>query len=157
MQVRLFLLLAACGAPFSAVRPASQASGVSVSFCGASKINSLRRFEPPSDLPTEVGGSGGLEPPQEVSFCLLITNRGAATARFDRGDLELKCPSEKQQWVPDKDDQEVIVRAGESKELHVGFHYSPLQSGEDVTLLFEKALTISGRFVRLPPLPLRKN
>jgi hypothetical protein len=161
--VRLFLayLLAGCAGPFAAVRPeASRGDGLSVGFCGSTKITGervLRAMEPPSDLPSEVGGSGGLEPPEEARFCLSVDNRGTQTARIDRSYLQLKCPREKQPWVPDSDDQEVIVHGGESKQVHVSFHYSPMVSGEDVTLLLEGAVTVGGKRARLPPLALRKN
>jgi hypothetical protein len=155
--VRVLILLVACAGPFKATG-ASQASGVEVRFCGSSgSLGGLRKMEPPSDLPSEVGGSGGLEPPQEVRLCLELENHGPDTARLDRSYLQLKCPSEKQPWVPDSDDQEVIAHAGESRKLHVGFHYSPLPSGEDVKLLFDNALTVGGRRAKLPPLPLRRN
>jgi hypothetical protein len=151
-----------CAGPFAAARPdaASRSEGVSVSFCGSSKITAekvLRTMEPPSDLPPEVGGSGGLEPPEEASFCLKVDNRGGQTARIDRSYLALKCPREKQPWIPDSDDQEVIIHGGESKQLHVSFHYSPMVSGEDVALVLESAVTIGGKRVRLAPLPLRRN
>jgi hypothetical protein len=158
--VRLLVLLFACAGPFSAAPSASaQAAGVTVSFCGSSKVTAervLRTMEPPSDLPSEVGGSGGLEPPEEASFCLKVENRGTQTVRVDRSYLVLKCPREKQPWVPDKDDQEVIVHAGESKQLQVVFHYSPMPSGEDVAVILEGAVSAGGRRLKLPPLPLRK-
>jgi hypothetical protein len=168
--VRLFSLLAGvatglfvagCAAPFIAARSEpSQAAGVSVAFCGSSKVTAeklLRAAEPPSDLPTEVGGSGGLAPPEEASFCLKVDNHGRQTVRVDRSYLQLLAPHEKQPWIPDTDDQEVIVHAGEAKQLHVSFHYSPMPSGEDLKLLLESAFTVEGRRLKIAPLPIRKN
>ena len=61
-----------CAGPFLATRPEpSRGEGVSVSFCGSSKITAekvLRAMEPPSDLPSEVGGSGGLGAGKLKSF-----------------------------------------------------------------------------------------
>jgi hypothetical protein len=155
------MLLAGCAGPFAAARnEPSRADGLSVGFCGSTKITAekvLQAMAPPSDLPTEVGGSGGLEPPEEARFCVSVDNRGAQTARIDRSYLALKCPREKQPWIPDSDDQEVIVHGGESKQLHVSFHYSPMPSGEDVSVLFEGAVTVGGKRARLAPLQLRKN
>ena len=51
----------------------------------------------------------------------------------------------------------MIAHPGETKELHVSFHYSPLPSGEDVTVSFEHAVTVGGKPVKLRPLALRKN
>jgi hypothetical protein len=59
--------------------------------------------------------------------------------------------------VPDADAEELLVRPGESRELHVRFRYSPLAPGEDVEVAFERALSVAGRPLKLGPLALRKN
>ena len=77
-----------------------------------------------------------------LSVCLRLENHGSEVARLDRSDLELHAPHETDSWEPDSDDQEVIAHAGETRELHVAFQYSPLPSGEDVELVLDKALTV---------------
>jgi hypothetical protein len=160
-RVRFFLLLlAGCAAPFVEVKPHPVAAGgVNVTFCGSADVSPdtvMKTMEPPSSLPSEVGGGGGLEPPKDLRVCLRVENRGRAPARLDRGAVTLKCPREKQPWVPDSDDQEVIVHAGESREAHVFFHYSPLVAGEDVAVILDAALKVGEARARLPPIVLRK-
>jgi hypothetical protein len=153
--VRILIFLVACAGPFADVGKASKSGGVTASSCGTTKITAeriLSNAEPPSSLPSEVGGSGGLEPPEQAQFCVQLENHSNTTVRVDRSYLQLKCPREKQPWVPDSDDQEVIVHAGETKKFNVSFHYSPMPSGEDVQLLLDRAI----KGVSLPPLPLRK-
>jgi hypothetical protein len=153
--VRILIFSIACAGPFVDVGRSSKSGSIMASSCGSTKITAekvLSNMEPPSSLPTEVGGSGGLEPPEDAQFCVELDNRSNQTVRVDRSYLQLKCPREKQPWIPDSDDQEVIVHAGEAKKFHVSFHYSPMPSGEDVQILFDRAI----KGVSLPPLPLRK-
>ncbi len=157
--MRVLIFLAACAGPFGDLGKSSKSGSITASSCGSTKITAekiLANAEPPSSLPTEVGGSGGLEPPEEAQLCVLLENHSDKTVRVDRSYLQLKCPREKQPWIPDSDDQEVIVHGGESKKLYVSFHYSPMPSGEDVQILFERAVKLDGKALSLPPLPLRK-
>jgi hypothetical protein len=162
VRVLWLILLGGCGGPFVEARPGSatvQATGVSVAFCGSTKMTTervLKAMEPPSSVPSDVGGSGGLEPPEEAQFCLRLENRGSQTVRVDRRALTLSCPREKQPWVPDGSDREVIVHSGESKQLRISFHYSPLPSGEDVAVVLDGAVSAGGRPLKLPSLPLRR-
>ena len=153
--MRILIFLFACAGPFIDVGKSSKSGSITVTSCGSTKITAeriLSNAEPPSSLPSEVGGSGGLEPPEQAQFCVQLENHSSATVRVDRSYLQLKCPREKQPWVPDTDDQEVIIHAGESKKFNVSFHYSPMPSGEDVQLLFDRAV----KGAQLPPLPLRR-
>jgi hypothetical protein len=161
--VRLIAIVLVCGcaAPFGEARPGviSKAGGASLSFCGSTKVTAQRvldNMEPPSSLPTEVGGSGGIEPPEQARFCVKLENRGSQTIRVDRSYLALKCPREKQPWIPDSDDRDVIVHGGETKQLYVSFQYSPMSAGEDVSLLFDGAVAAEGRPLKIAPLPLRR-
>ena len=154
----LLILVAGCAGPFLESKPSAPRGGVALIFCGSSDSSPdsvLKSMEPPTRLPPEVSG-GELEPPEELRVCLKLENKARAVARLDRSMLELKCPREKQSWAPDKDDQEIIVHPGEAREFHVNFHYSPLPSGEEVAVRFERALTVGGKPVNLPPLVLRK-
>jgi hypothetical protein len=158
-RVRFLILLVGCAGPFVDLDKPSKSQSITASSCGSTKITAervLNNMEPPSSLPSEVGGSGGLEPPEQAQLCVQLDNHASGTVRVDRSYLQLKCPREKQPWVPDSDDQEVIIHAGESKKFKVSFHYSPMPSGEDVAILFERAVKVEGRVVALPPLPLRK-
>jgi hypothetical protein len=152
------VVAAGCGAPFEAVRPSATAQGVTVRYCGSSDVSPdavVRAMEPPSSLTPEVGGSP-LPGPEELRVCLRLENRGTQPARVDRSYLQLRAPREKQSWVPDSDDQEVIAHPGQTRELHVTFHYTPLVAGEDVSLVLDDAVTVGGRAAHLPPVLLRK-
>jgi hypothetical protein len=151
------LLVAAvgCGAPFAEIKPSEPKSGVAVVYCGsaaASTASILKAMEPPVGQ----SGGGGMEEQKLLSVCLHLENHGSEVARLDRSDLELHTPHETDSWEPDSDDQEVIAHPGETKELHVAFRYSPLPSGEDVELLLDKALTVGGKRLKLPPIGLRR-
>jgi hypothetical protein len=155
----LALVAVGCAAPFVESRPSAPSAGVSMAYCGSATVSSdslARSLEPPSDLPAEVGGHP-IEPPKEVRFCLRVANHAARPVRLDRSRLVLRCPRERQSWVPDADAEELLVQPGETRELHVRFRYSPLAPGEDVELVFESALSAGGRPLKLMPLSLRKN
>jgi hypothetical protein len=151
----VLLALAGCGAPFSEVKPSAPDRGVALVYCGSSATSAasvLKAMEPP------VGqtGENGLPEQKELRVCLRLENQGDAVARLDRSEITLRCPHERDDWTQDRDDEEVIAHPGEQKELHVGFRYSPLTSGEDVALVFDGAVTIGGHAAKLPPLLLRK-
>jgi hypothetical protein len=145
--------LAGCGAPFNEVKPSEAQGGVAIVYCGSaatsaqSVINSL---EPP------VGQGGGDNEVKELNLCLRLENHGSDTARVDRTMVMLKCPRETDEPQADRDEQEVITHPGESKEFHVIFHYTQLPGGEDVRVLFDRALKVGDKPVKLPPLGLRK-
>lgn len=154
----LILLIAGCAGPFQQSKPSAPQGGVALSYCGSSDSSPesiVKAMEPPTRLPPEVSG-GELEPPEELRVCLKLENQSSQVARLDRTLVMLKCPREKQNWQPDRDDQEIIAHPGETRELHVNFHYTALPRGEEVSLTFERALTVGGKPLSLPPLVLRK-
>jgi hypothetical protein len=149
-----------CAPPFAEVKPSAPRGGVALVYCGSAATSPesvMKALEPPSDLPPEVGGGGGVSAQKELRVCLRLLNRGAEVVRLDRSYVTLRCPGETDDWAPDRDDQLVIAHPGETRELHVAFRYSPLVHGEEVTLLFDRALTVGGKPARLGPVVLRKN
>jgi hypothetical protein len=146
---------AGCAGPFAEVQPSAPTGGVGVRYCGSSSASPgsvLRSLEPP------VGAADTqLSPPKELYVCLRLENQGSRPARLNRSNVQLRCPRERQEWVPDRDDDVVIAHPGQSRELHVTFHYTPLVTGEDVALIFDGALTVGGAPVKLRPIVLRKN
>jgi hypothetical protein len=154
----LTLLAAGCAAPFSMVKPGGAREGVTVSYCGATQSSPgsvMKSLDPPSAVESELHG-GLMPPPKELHVCVKVENKGGKPARFDRGLVELKCPREKQNWQPDADDQAVVLHPGQSRELHVTFQYSPIDPGEEVSLLFDRALTLGGRSLHVEPIVLRR-
>ncbi len=154
---RWLVLLAAvgCGAPFAEVEPSAPRAGVGLVYCGSSAVSAesiMKAMEPP----TGQTGAGGMPEQKELRVCLRLENHGAAVARLTRSDVVLHCPHETDSAEPDHDDDEVIAHPGETRELHVTFRYSPLPSGEDVTLRFDGALTVGGKPLKPAPLALRK-
>ena len=145
-----------CAAPFAEVEPSAPVAGVALVYCGSAGMSTksvMAAMEPPTG---QAGGEDSVPAPKVLTVCLRLQNQGGEVARVDRSAIELHCPHERDDAESDSDDQEVIAHPGESKELHVSFHYSPLPSGEDVTLGFEHAVTVGGKPVKLRPLALRK-
>ena len=146
-----------CGAPFSEVKASEARDGVSIAYCGSSATSAqsvMNSLEPPVG---QAGADNGMPAIKELNVCLRLENHGSDTARLDRTSVMLKCPRETDEPQADRDDQEVITHPGESKELHIIFHYTQLPSGEDVRLVFDRALKIGDKPVKLPPLGLRKS
>jgi hypothetical protein len=153
------LLAAGCAAPFSMVKQGGAREGVAVTYCGATQSSPgsvMKSLDPPSAVESELRGSGEMPPPKELHVCLKVENKGSKPARFDRALVELKCPRERQNWQPDSDVQALVLHPGQSRELHVTFHYSPIDPGEDVSLLFDRALTVGGRSLHFEPVVLRR-
>jgi hypothetical protein len=159
MRRLLPLLAVSCAGPFAAVAPRAEGSGVAIVYCGSATASSesvMKSLEPPTG-PTGSSESGLLPALKEASICLDFVNRGSKQARINRGAIRLRCPRETDDWVSDRDDQEVIAQANETRRLHVAFHYSPLPRGEDVQLSFDGAVTVGGHAVKVAPLKLRQN
>jgi hypothetical protein len=154
-------LLAAlgCAAPFDAVKPSAEKGGVTLAYCGASATSTesvMKSLEPPTNVPAEVGGNNPISDQKELRVCVRLTNKGSQPVRIDRSNILLKCPHETDDWSGDRDDLEVIAHPGETREFHVGFRYSPLVHGEDVEVVFDRAVKIGNQPARLPPIVLRK-
>jgi hypothetical protein len=150
----ILILCAGCAGPFTEVHPSTPSSGVAITYCGSSATSTesvLQAMEPPAGRPDMQ-----LRPPKELHVCLRLSNAGKQPARLNRSYVQLRCPREKQEWVPDSDDDVVIVHPGEARELHVGFHYSPLDAGEEVAVTFDGAVSAGGRPLKLAPIVLRK-
>lgn len=161
MRAGALVLLALAGGctPFKEVKPSSPTGGVALVYCGSSATSPesvMKSLEPPTNVPPEVGGGGGLSDLKELRVCLKLENRGDKPARLDRTRVTLRCPHETDSWEYDHDDQEVIAHPGETRELHVAFRYGPLVHGEDVQVVFDGALTVGGRPAKIGPLLLRK-
>jgi len=154
----LVVAVAGCAAPFAEVRVRAALNGVEVAYCGGQSSlpgSVLRSMEPPSAVESELHG-GMLAPSKELRACVRIVNHAARQVQLDRSLVELKCPRERQNWVPDSDDQRVRVPAGESRQLWVGFHYNPIEAGEQVELVLDRALTLDGRPLKVQTLVLRR-
>jgi hypothetical protein len=153
-RLAALLLAAGCAAPFTEVKPSAPVGAVGVVYCGSSMISPqtlVQMMEPPVGSPDQQ-----IDPPKELRVCLKLSNTGGKPARLDRSHVTLRCPHEKQTWVPDRDDEIVIAHPGETRELYVTFHYSPLVAGEDVAVVLENAITVADRAAKLPAITLRK-
>jgi hypothetical protein len=153
-RAAVLIVCAGCAGPFTEVHPSAPSGGVAIAYCGSSATSTesvLKAMEPPAGAPDMQ-----LEPPKELHVCLRLSNSGKQPARLNRSYVQLRCPREKQEYVPDSDDDLVIAHPGETRELHVGFHYSPLVAGEDVAVTFDGAVTAGGRPLKLAPIVLRK-
>jgi len=146
-----------CAAPFNAVTPSTSAGGVSVVYCGSASTSAqsvINSMEPPVG---QSGGDNSMPEIKELNVCLRLENKGSQVARLDRTSVMLHCPRETDDPQADRDDAEVIAHPGESKELHIIFHYTKLPGGEDVSLRFDRALKVGDKLVKPPPIALRKN
>jgi hypothetical protein len=159
MRWAALLLLAGCAAPFDAVNATSRHGGVTLRYCGAAATSSesvMKSLEPPTNVPPEVGGNNPISEQKELRVCVKLENKGSEPVRVDRSNVLLKCPHETDDWAGDRDDVEVIAHPGETREFHVGFRYAPVVHGEDVAVVFDRAVKIGGKPARVPPIVLRK-
>lgn len=153
MKLPLLMLLAGCAAPFVEARPSAPHDGVSVTWCGAQKTSPgsvMRSLDPPTGRSDE-----RVEPPKELRVCLRVANGASKPLRFDRARVELKCPRERREAISDADDQTVTLAAGQTRDIYVGFTYTGLETGEEVQVVLDHALTLGGKDLRLAPLVLR--
>jgi hypothetical protein len=150
--------LGGCAAPFDEVKPSKPEGGVALVYCGSAATSPesvMKSLEPPTGQVSE--GTSSMPEEKELRVCLHLENHGSAPARVERSNFRLKCPGEVDTPSSDHDDDLVIAQPGETRELHVSFRYSPLVHGEDVQLLLDRALTVGGHAVKLPPMTLRKH
>src|SRR4051812_34993587 len=87
--------VAGCAGPFDAVKAASSRGGVALLYCGSASTSPesvMKSLEPPSDVPSEVGGNGGVSAQEELRVCIKLENKGDQPARVDRSYIQLKCP-----------------------------------------------------------------
>jgi hypothetical protein len=160
-RARLVVVVAAvalvgCAAPFNLVKPSAPRAGVALVYCGSAATSTesvMKSMEPPTG---QVGGDSSLPEDKELNVCLRLENHGSEAARVTRSDFQLRTPHETDSPAADHDEDLVIAQPGETRELHVSFRYSPLVHGEDVQLILERALTVGGHAVKLPPIVLRK-
>ena len=135
----LLLLVAGCAAEFSEVKTAGGGGNLAITYCGstgASVGSVIQAMDNPGGA-----DSGPLPSERELTVCLLAENHGSNDARVDRSHTHLKCPREKQEWIPDHDPEVVILPPGSSKKLHITFRYSPIQPGEKVSVLLDDLKT----------------
>jgi hypothetical protein len=152
------VVCAGCAAPFTVVKASASGEGVTVTQCGTSATSTrsvMKSLDPPSAVEAELHG-GYLEPPKELNVCIKLDNKSGKPARFDRAVVQLKHPREREDWVADADDQVVVVQPGGSREVRLSFHYGPMDAGEEVSILFSRALSIGGKPVKLDSIVFRK-
>lgn len=147
------MALAGCKGPFAEVVPDSRKDRAIVSYCGSAAATAASVIKTMDSLGRE---ESALPAPNEVTVCIEVHNHESSPLRVDRSRARLKCPREQQSWVPDADDPELVVPPGLSRKFRVTFRYSPLVSGEDVSVLLDRALTRGDRPVAVAPIVLRR-
>ncbi len=148
--------MTACAGPFTEVRPGAHVvAGVAVSYCGSSSLRAASVVGTMDGPPSGETTSPALARPREVTLCVQVDNRGRKPLRVDRSHLHLKCPHEKQPWVPDRDEDRFVVAPGAIRRFQVTFSYSPLASGDDVRILFDDVFATEEWPIVIPPMALR--
>jgi hypothetical protein len=120
---------------------------VAIKYCGstgASVASVIAAMDNPGNV-----DNGPLPAQRELTVCFQAENKGSKPVKVDRSHIRLKCPRERDEWQPDRDDEVVTLHPGGAAKLHVTFRYSPVQKGEQVAVQFDD--------LRVPPIVLRKN
>lgn len=144
-----------CAAPFEAVRSGGAHGKVAVASCGVRTGSSgsvLRAMDGP---PSEIEGRS-TAPSTEFTVCVRLDNQGGEPVKVDRSHLHLKTPRARDTWVPDAGDEVFVVPPGTAKQFDVTFKPAPLLPGEDVSVLFDGAISSGGQSLSLPAIVLRK-
>src|SRR5258708_2782425 len=106
----IFLLWIAGCAPFSVISRSIAVGGLSMTPCGVSAATVASVIQAMDNLGAVQDGA--LPPEQELTVCLVAENAAGKPVRIDRSHVHLKCPHEREAWVPDRDPEVVTVPPG---------------------------------------------
>ena len=126
------IALSGCASDFIYVR--TKQGAVELTSCGTANGSVESVIKTIDNLGGSVNPNGDMPPEKELVVCLVAANKSDKPVRIDRSHSHLRVQKEREEYVPDKDDDVFVLQPGDSRKFHLTFHYGQVPSGDTVTV-----------------------